>query len=140
MMYAITYVLVPGVAGILAVRGRIGFPPRSVGARAVASLPGVVGALLLGSAILNAIDFIQVMRALNPAGWLLFGTILSTQIGLGILGILACLASAASHPRVRDSASLQPALVRAERWLGATAVATALAMALVRGQIFISIF
>ncbi len=138
-MYWITYVLVPVVAGIVAVSGPVGAKRPEPSARRVVRHNGWIALAMLVCAVLNLLDFVDIMGELNGLGKVLFVTILGAQLGVGIVAGVEWLVRRV--PRATGStALLQRRLIEVEACFGVPSLATGVIMMLLRIGFFPPIF
>jgi hypothetical protein len=138
-MYFVTYILVPMLAGTLAVCGLLVAKRSDARARRVAPYRALIGVSLLVCGVLDLLELLDIVGGLNRTGKALFVGILVSQFGLGFLPALEW--TDRYRPGGGEAgAALRNRLVSMEVPLGLLAIATALAMFLVRARIYVTIF
>lgn len=133
-MFWITYILFSIAGGVAAAWGSRTARKSGQAPRQRPLVHGILGLGLIACGVHNALDLVDIAQELNTLGRVLFPLILVAQLGLG--GLLAFAALGDRVPGDADArARLRAKLLPMQARLGLLAIATGVAMMLVRGRI-----
>lgn len=138
-IYWLTYVVAPIVGGVLALAGVLGGVAEDERDHALAPLRAVAAVVLVGAALHDAADLVEIVGGLNAKGRALFGVLVLAQLALAALAASAAASRYAPGFAAR-ARPLRERLGRGRRKLAALAIVSGLAMVLVRARVWLQIF